>query len=73
MADSVDALPIHCPNCGGALTAQVGPPNGDTTAVDWQCPYCTNWHRHCFGGALHWVVVRYLATEYRDVATRPSW
>lgn len=56
----VDRLHIHCSVCGGALEAQVGPPNPAlTTPVRWTCPYCRAEHLTGFGGDLHGITKRF--------------
>lgn len=51
-------LPIGCPNCGGLLTALVGPPEPEAPPVAWTCPFCRREHTTDFGGAVIWIAKR---------------
>ena len=52
------SLPIHCPKCAGALTAEVGEITDHSEPVPWQCPYCRAWTDMDFAGPLLWIAKR---------------
>lgn len=55
MADSI-TLPISCPECGGALQAEVTEAEATSTPFSWECPYCHIEFETDFGGPVKWIV-----------------
>jgi hypothetical protein len=51
-------LPIGCPDCGGRLTATVGPPDPSVKPSTWTCPFCKRSHTMDFVGKLLEVVAK---------------
>ena len=55
----ITTLPVHCADCGGAVTLQVADwPAAPGEAVErgwWKCPYCDRWNVVRPPGRLVWA------------------